>query len=242
MLLTHPVPESRIADTRTRAEALGRRDVPQSLNFELAKARVDARYTRSTPNSEFVKMTKSDNIITQQAGGYALAIRALDASNPDTAQQWLTPLLERDPRNRFYIDVQTDIYLALEQNDKALDMLKREYTRSPDDPVIILNYANAAIRSNEAELGVKLLRNYLLAEPGSLIALDLLTDAYQRTSDRAAMYETRAEALALRGGFDLAIDQLQTAQNHTQNKLTEKRLNARIDQIRAEKERLKGLL
>ncbi len=73
-------------------------------------------------------------------------------------------------------------------------MLKREYTRSPDDPVIILNYANAAIRSNEAELGVKLLRNYLLAEPGSLIALDLLTDAYQRTSDRAAMYETRAEA------------------------------------------------
>ncbi|WP_286681925.1 MULTISPECIES: M48 family metalloprotease [Idiomarina] len=242
MLLTHPVPESRIADTRTRAEALGRRDVPQSLNFELAKARVDARYTRSTPNSEFVKMTKSDNIITQQAGGYALAIRALDASNPDTAQQWLTPLLERDPRNRFYIDVQTDIYLALEQNGKALDMLKREYTRSPDDPVIILNYANAAIRSNEAELGVKLLRNYLLAEPDSLIALDLLTDAYQRTSDRAAMYETRAEALALRGGFDLAIDQLQTAQNHTQNKLTEKRLNARIDQLRAEKERLKGLL
>ena len=93
-------------------------------------------------------------------------------------------------------------------------MLKREHAK-PGRSGDYTQLRECCDCSNEAELGVKLLRNYLLAEPDSLIALDLLTDAYQRT-DRAAMYETRAEALALRGGFDLAIDQLQTAQNHTE--------------------------
>ena len=47
------------------------------------------------------------------------------------------------------------------------------------------------------------------------------------------MYETRAEALALRGNFSLAINQLHTAHNHTDNDITRKRINARIDQLRA---------
>jgi predicted Zn-dependent protease len=56
------------------------------------------------------------------------------------------------------------------------------------------------------------------------------------------MYETRAESLALRGNFRLAIDQLHTAHNHTDSDLTHKRLNARIEQMRSLEQQIKSLM
>ena len=44
MLLTHPLPESRISDARIRAQNYSPRPLPPSLQFELAKARITARY------------------------------------------------------------------------------------------------------------------------------------------------------------------------------------------------------
>lgn len=44
MLLTHPLPESRIADARQRALNYPARPLPPSLGFELTKARLKARY------------------------------------------------------------------------------------------------------------------------------------------------------------------------------------------------------
>lgn len=242
MLMTHPLPESRIADTRARAESMRSVDVPPSLSFHLAKARVDARYTRSTPNSELQQQLQSSQPITRQAARYALSIRALDRGDAEQAEQLLAPLLEAQPRQRFYLDVKTDILLAQQRYTDVLSMLESAYQQSPNEPVITMNYANAANKAGNTELAITLLRNYLLEQPNSLLALDLLVTAYEKTAARAAMYETRAEALALRGQFKLAIDQLHTAHNHTNSDLTRKRLNARIDQLRNQLERAESVM
>lgn len=242
MLMTHPLPESRIADTRARAENMQRVDVPPSLEFALAKSRVQARYTGDKTNSEFESMRTSRDPIAQQAGQYGLAIRALDNGNTDLAYELMHPLLERSPDNSFYIDVQTDILLAKEDYETVLNWLRGKYIQQPTEPVITLNFANAALKARDMSLAEKLLRDFLLKQPNHTLALDLLTEVYERSGKRAAMYETRAEALALRGNFRLAIDQLHTAHNHTDNDLTHKRLNARIDQIRSLEQQVKSLM
>lgn len=242
MLMTHPLPESRIADTRARAESMQRRNVAPSLDFHLAKARVDARYTRSSTESELQALSNSTDPFARQYGLYALAIRALDNGNAERAAEHLAPLLAQAPRNRFYLDVQTDILLQQQRYDEALDLLRDAYQRSPNEPVVTLNFANAAIEAGEISLAIDLLRHFLLENNHHILALDLLTNAYERSANRAAMYETRAEALALRGNFKLAIDQLHTANNHTNNDVTLKRLNARIDQLRAQLEQAQNLM
>ena len=242
MLMTHPLPESRIADTRARAESMQRRNVAPSLDFHLAKARVDARYTRSSTESELQALSNSTDPFARQYGLYALAIRALDDGNAERAAEHLAPLLAQAPRNRFYLDVQTDILLQQQRYDEALDLLRDAYQRSPNEPVVTLNFANAAIEAGEISLAIDLLRHFLLENNHHILALDLLTNAYERSANRAAMYETRAEALALRGNFKLAIDQLHTAHNHTNNDVTLKRLNARIDQLRAQLEQAQNLM
>ena len=242
MLLPHPLPESRIADTRARAENMRRVNVAPSLDFHLAKARVDGRYTRASTESQLLQLTRSDDPMNQRYGQYALAIRALDAGNAKQAEQYLQPLLDESPRNRFYIDVKTDILLQQQRFDDALLMLRQAYQRAPNEPVITLNFANAALQAGKVDLSIDLLRNFLLDNQHHILALDLLTAAYERSASRAAMYETRAEALALRGNFELAIDQLHTAHNHTNSDITHKRLNARIDQLRAQLEQAKNLM
>ena len=242
MLMTHPLPESRVADTRARAENMQRVDVPPSLDFALAKTRIQARYMGNTTASDFESMRSSSNSINQQAGQYGLAIRALDSGNIDVAYKLMQPLLERYPNDPFYIDVQTDILLAQEDYETVLDWLRGKYIQQPTEPVITLNFANAALKAKDTDLAEKLLRDFLLKQPKHPLALDLLTQVYERSGKRAAMYETRAEALALRGNFRLAIDQLHTAHNHTNNDLTHKRLNARIDQMRALEEQIKSLM
>jgi len=242
MLMTHPLPEARIADTRARAENMRRVDVAPSLDFHLAKARVDARYTRASTQSELLDMAQSDNPMMQRYGQYALAIRALDSGEAEKAERLLRPLLQESPRNRFYLDVQTDILLQQERFDDVLTLLREAYQRSPNEQVITLNFANAAIEAGEIGLSIDLLRHFLLQNPEHVLALDLLTAAYERSANRAAMYETRAEALALRGNFKLAIDQLHTAHNHTNSDITHKRLNARIDQLRAQLEQAQNLM
>lgn len=242
MLLTHPLPESRIADTRARAENMRRVDVPPSLEFALAKARVQARYMGDASNGDFESMRLSRSSIDQKAGQYGLAIRALDNGNPDLAQKLLKPLLDNAPDNLFYIDVQTDILLAMEDYETVLSWLRGKYIQQPTEPVITLNFANAALQAQNTALAEQLLRDFLLREPDHTLALDLLTQVYDRSGKRAAMYETRAEALALRGNFRLAVDQLHEAHNHTDNSLTHKRLNARIDQIRNLEQQVQQLM
>ncbi|MCK7458379.1 beta-barrel assembly-enhancing protease [Idiomarina aminovorans] len=242
MLMTHPLPESRIADTRARAENMRPVDVPPSLDFALAKARVQARYSSDSTKSDFESMRSSPNAINQQAGQYALAIQALDSNRIDLAHELMQPLLERSPNNAFYIDVQTDILLAQENYETVLNWLRGKYIQQPTEPVITLNFANAALRARDTALAEKLLRDFLLQNPDHTLALDLLIQAYERSGKPAALYETRAEALALRGNFKLAIDQLHTAHNHTDNDLTHKRLNARIDQIRNMEQQIQSLM
>lgn len=233
MLMTHPLPESRIADTRARAESMRRIDVKPSLEFALAKARVEARYAGNPSVSDFQDMANSSNPINQRAGTYGLAIIALDRGQYNTASEHINTLLKDEPNNPFYIDVQTDILLGQENYEYVMEWLESKYIRQPTEPVITINFANAALTSGNGKLAEKLLREFLLQNPNHPLALDLLTRVYEKSGKRAAMYETRAEALALRGNFSLAINQLHTAHNHTDNDITRKRINARIDQLRA---------
>lgn len=241
MLLTHPVSEARITDTRLRAEALPRPVNRDESRYLLAKARVQARHLKSA-HEETLRRLLNDRISpVDNANRYALAIVLLDQKRAEEAEAVLAPLLADDPMNGFYIDVQTDILLALGRHQEAIQMLERAYQREPREQVITLNFANAALQAKQADLAVALLRDYLLRDEGNVLALDLLVQAYQQQGNSPAMHETRAELYALHGGFDQAINNLHMAHKGNQSELERRRLQARIEQLMAQKRQLQDL-
>jgi predicted Zn-dependent protease len=241
ILLTHPVSEARITDTRLRAEALPRPANRDESRYLLAKARVQARHVK-TANEQSLRPLLSERLSpVDNANRYALAILLLDQRRAAEAEQILAPLLASDPMNGFYIDVQTDILLALGRQQEALQMLERAYQREPREQVITLNFANAALAAKQADLAVALLRDYLLRDESNVLALDLLVQAYQQQGNSPAMHETRAELFALHGAFDQAINNLHLAHKGNQSELERRRLQARIEQLMAQKRQLQDL-
>lgn len=243
MLLTHPLSESRIADTRVRAEQLR-----QNRNFDrdesafwLAKYRVMVRHLRNYNAEAARRDMASDNPAIANAARYGLAIALLDSDQADAAERALAPLYQQAPLNTFYLDVQTDILLAQERYEEVLSMLAFAYQRMPNEQTVTLNYANAAIKANQAKLAIELLREYIVRNQNSTLAFSLLIDAHRSLGNSSGMHEANAELMALYGQFDRAIDHLHNAHAQNDNRLEQRRIQARIEQLMATKQELESM-
>jgi predicted Zn-dependent protease len=244
MLLTHPLPESRIADARQRAHNFPIRQLAPSLQFELAKSRIQARYQGNPKNniSYFERQLDKQRYTLKAAAEYGLAISYFENKQYQLAKELLESLQKQDKHNLFYIDVLTDVYLGLKEYDKALTMLSNLALYMPNNQVISLNYSNALLSAGKYEQAVTVLQDFLLVNPNNFIAYDILTTVYRKQEKIGLMHTAKAEVLALLGGFSKAVDELQTSYNLVEEQpLLQKRIKARILQFQEQENKLKRL-
>jgi predicted Zn-dependent protease len=244
MLLTHPLPESRIADARQRAHNFPIRQLAPSLQFELAKARIQARYQGNAKDniSYFQQQLKKKVYTLRSAAEYGLAVSYFESKQYQIAEEILESLLKQDKHNLFYIDVLTDTYLALKEYDKALTMLSELALYMPNNQVISLNYSNALLESKNYDKAATVLQDFLLVNPNNFIAYDILTSVYRKQKKIGLMHIAKAEVLALLGAYDKAVDELQTSYNLVEEQpLLQKRIKARILQFQEQENKLKRL-
>jgi predicted Zn-dependent protease len=244
MLLTHPLPESRIANARLRAQSLPIVELPPSLHFELAKARIKARYEGNSEDNiiQYQSDLTKRNYKIKAAAQYGLALSYFKDKNYKKAQEILEWLNRRDQKNLFYVDALADVYIQIKSFDKAIVMLSDLNLLMPNNQVVTLNYANVLSEGEKFAQAEVLLQDFLLVKPDNFIAYDLLTTVYRKMDKTALMHATKAETLALYGRYDRAIDELQTGYNFAKGKpLIKKRINARILQFQAQEDKLKRL-
>ena len=244
MLLTHPLPESRISDARLRAQNYPRRQLPPSLSFELTKARIQARYQGEPKRNiaHFKSVLDKQQYALKDAAQYGLALAYFANEDYEQAKALLEPLLFSDARNLFYADALTDTYIALEEHEKAIGMLGKLNLLMPNNQVVALNYANALQKNKQYAQAEQVLQDFLLVKPKHFIAYDLLNEVYRKSKKTALMHTTQAEVYALLGAYPKAIDELQTAYNFADDQpLIRKRIKARILQFEDQQNKLKRL-
>lgn len=251
-LVTHPLPESRIADTRSRAEILGGRDLDPSLDFELAKARIAVRYSNTAARDVLLNMQQAErrNANNHQhkkdAARYGQALALFALERYEEADEIIQTLHAGDSLNLFYLDTLTDIWIAQQRYDEVVDLLTRAYMRRPNNQVVTLNLAYAANYASNYDLSVKILNDYLLHNREDITAYDLLHEAHQKNGNSVGVHEALAETLALRGMFEVAIEELHHAHSKTPDTrtLARQRIQGRIEQLRrlrSERERVMNL-
>ena len=234
-LLTHPLPESRVSDVRLRAEQFPMRRSPASLDFDLAKSRVIARYDNKPEDAEslFRKLMREESY-HNVALEYGLAISLLDQDKLDEAQPILDKLLKNDPKNLFYIDTKTDLFIAQKNAAEAVTFLAERNKYRPNNQVITLNYANAALEAEQYELAENILKSFLLEKPEHSLGKQLLADAYQKQDKLAAYHEANADVLSQYGAYLKAADEIQKALNFVEptELIKQQRLKALLTQYR----------
>ncbi|QOL27330.1 M48 family metallopeptidase [Thalassotalea sp. LPB0316] len=244
MLLTHPLPDSRISDARLRAQTYPRVQLPPSLPFELTKARIQARYQKNDEHNitYFQNQLDKKRYRLEEAARYGLALSYFEAKDYQQAKTNLESLYQADTHNLFYIDALSDTYIALKDFDTALAMLEKAHKFMPNNQVVSLNYANVLQEAGKLDKAEQLLKDFLIVSPENYIGYDLLTGVYRKQNDKGNMHATQAEVYALLGGYSRAVDELQTAYNYFGDKpLVQKRIKARILQFQNEENKLKRL-
>jgi predicted Zn-dependent protease len=234
-LLTHPLPESRVSDVRLRAQQFPVRLMNASLEFNLAKSRVLARYDNKPEEAEnlFRKLLR-ENTYNNTALKYGLAICLFDHKKLDDAAPILDELLKSDPKNLFYIDTHTDLLIAQKKPDEAVKYLANLNQYRPNNQVITLNYANAALEAKQYQLAENILKSFLLEKPDHNLGKQLLADAYKEQDKLAAYHEANADVLSQYGAYLKAADEVQKALNFVDSTelVKQQRLKALLTQYR----------
>ncbi|WP_159738192.1 beta-barrel assembly-enhancing protease [Vibrio atypicus] len=245
MLLTHPLPEDRITDSRARAQGYPAKRVEPSLEYNLARARVVARYTGIQAKAAmdwFNRTEKKAAPALKPAFQYGRALVHLDNNELDEASALLQPLIQNDSGNHFYIDAMSDLYLAKKQAEKAQTMLERAEKSTPNNPVITINYANVLIKQEKNEEAVRVLQRYTHDYPNDVNGWHLLSEASIHLGNSDEDLAARAEILALKANWNKAIQYYtQASQIAELGSLKQARYDARIDQLMIQRERFLAL-
>jgi predicted Zn-dependent protease len=245
MLLTHPLPEDRITDSRSRAQSYPARRVDPSLDYHLARSRIVARYTgidAKAAQDWFDRTEKKAAANLKVAFQYGKALVYLDNNQLDEAAQILNKLIQQQPDNLFYIDAMSDLHIAQDGAAQAQTMLEQALKSSPGNPVITINYANSLIKQDKNEDAIRVLQRYTHDNPNDVNGWHLLSEANINLGNSDEDLAARAEILALKANWNKAIQYYtQASQLAELGSLKQARYDARIDQLMVERDRFFAL-
>ena len=243
-LMTHPFPENRVADAQLRAQQFPSQAHPVSIDFQFAKARIQVRYGNLSAIQSVDKYKfelERPDFNHKDALRYGLALAYLQAEQADDANKTIAPLLAKYPRNLFVLDAITDIEMALNHQQAAIQRLQGFYQYMPENQVIALNYANVLLKQSQHDQAIDILKQYRITAPEDMTALGLLQDAYSKAGLIGQQYSTRADSLALMGRYEQAIAMLERASRSISPKqrIEQTKIEAKKNQFRKELQRLK---
>ncbi|ACX88924.1 M48 family metallopeptidase [Pectobacterium parmentieri] len=241
MLLTHPLPESRLSDARNRANQMRSTPVQSSQDFLFAKMRTFGMYgAPDRPlNDDLLVQWEKGNVREQLAAKYGRAIQLYQAKKYDEARNVLQPLLSSTPDNPWFLDMMTDIDLGQNRATQAIARLQN-VSGMQANPVLQLNLANAYVEGKQPAAAGKILYRYTYAHPDDPNGWDLLAQAAAAQGQRAEELAARAESLALNGQLDQSIRLLSNASSLVKlGSLEQARYDARIDQFRQLQQRFR---
>jgi len=245
MLLTHPLPEDRITDSRERAQHYPPMRLQPSLDYHLARSRIVARYAGIDNEAAldwFKRAEKKESATLAPAFQYGRALVYLDSKQFDKSEAILSKLVAQDPTNNFYLDAMADLDIALNQAAKAQTLLEKALKQKPNNPTLTINYANSLLKQDKLSDAIRVLQRYTHDNPNDTNGWHLLSEANIGIGNSQEDLAARAELLALKANWNKAIQYYtQASQLAELGSLEQARYDARIDQLMVQRDRFLSL-
>ena len=245
MLLTHPLPEERITDSRLRAQNYSPIKLGPSIEYHLAKARVVARYAGIDSEASldwYERRLKKAPPALIPTLKYGQALVYLDSKQLDKAESILVKLLKQDATNNFYLDALSDLFLYQKKPGKALLMLEKALQKKPNNPALSINYANALVENQQYQQAVTILQHYTHNNPEDVNGWDLLAKANAELAVEDEELAARGEIFALKANWNEALKSYTQASELAKlGSLKQARYDARIDELLVQRERFMSL-
>ena len=215
-LLTHPVTESRIADALNRAAQLPSGGIVNSLRYQMIRTRVqvisiDDNNVAYQRFQDALDASEHNDSYSTDANRYGLALSALRSDRFEPARQQLQLLMEKYPNDLIIRLLQTELWLAEQQPQKAVTELEQLLALYPNNHPITMMLAKALHQQNHQQRVVELLEEHSRTMPDDIELWYQLAEAYGLTNDIKGVHLARAEYFLLKGAVPRAKKHLDLA-------------------------------
>ena len=217
-LRTHPITSERVADIGNRVQKYPYRLIPDSLNFQLVRAKLIGRQRTAADAvayfSDALGAQKHGNPVVQRYGLVTALLRNNEAGRAAEELATLRKQAQADPAGKHnpMLETLTGQVKRTEKNDAAALAFYRNAVQTfPQHRALIYDYADLLLNSNQAETAVKLLTEQLVRHPSDTTLYDLQARSYAMLDKHFEQHQALAYGYAWRGNLYAAIEQLELA-------------------------------
>lgn len=257
-LRTHPITYERIADIQNRISEMPYRQVPDSLDFLLVRAKLRALQGRPHDAvSQFrtrLKEKRYNNELVERFGYIHALLRDKKNKQADSELMHLYQLLQGnstataladhtlgktirvEPRNVIggaMIELlAANVKLANGKTEEAFSAYKNALKIYPQYRALIHGYAQALIHNKQIGTALEFINKQLPLNPNDHKLHGLQAQCYELLGDKMLEHRAQAEVYYLKGHYKAAADQLKSAlQNDNGNFYQLSSIEARLKQM-----------
>jgi len=211
-LITHPLTESRVSDSKLRAQQYTRKQEPISLNYQLTRTRIEIAHSNNLNNLIQRYQTALDNhSAVPQIERYGIAQTQLKLNNFEKAKEGFAQLLKETPNQLHYIVGLAEANAGLSDFEPAIRTLEKELKRSPGDHVLSVKLAEIYMAAGQYKNGQSLLIKHTETRPKDEYVWYLLAETHGLAGDIFNVHTSRSEYFALNGLYKKSARHLRQA-------------------------------
>ncbi len=211
-LRTHPLTHERIADIQNRAQDLPYRQVPDTLEFHLMRAKLKAEFDSPRDVVTFYRDNLAERRFLSEAGSrYGLVVGLMRSKDHAGARRELATLRAQVKGNANIEALACRTHIAAGEQDAAFACYREALRQHPAHRALVYDYADALLIARQPDAALKVVepRMQTHAEDHRLYLLQ--SRAYALQNKRFAHHRAQGEAYARMGNLSGAVEQLQIA-------------------------------
>lgn len=234
-LRTHPLTTERIADMENRIQSRPYRQVADSVDFLLVRAKLKAE--EGAPQDavvDFDTQLKERKFTSEVAVRYGLAEAQLRDKNIQAAEVQVGELRRLKAASPLVETLAADVRAKQDDPAGAVRILQAAATRYPQERAIAYALVENLLADHQADQALKVTVADLQSYTTDARMHGLQAQTYALLGNRLQQHRAQAEAYALKGLLPAAVEQLQLAQKATDGNFYEhSQVDARLRELMA---------
>jgi len=211
-LRTHPLTFERIADVQNRVENLPYRQIPDSIEFQLIRAKIRAQLEQPREALTFFEASLAQRkFLSEAASRYGLTASLVRTGDYVRARKELTALRGIAPQSPIVENLRCGLLVAAGERDEALACYREVLRRYPGNRALTYDFVEALLQGGQPDAALKVVEIGLRSNPEDYRLYLLQSRGNAMLNRRFAQHRAQGEAYARLGNLSAAVEQLQIA-------------------------------
>ena len=212
-LRTHPVSSSRISDTRGRAEQYPYKQFPDSIGYQLIKAklRVVTSVDKKIALAHFKALEHQGTKQQQAIARYGIGLIYQHNHKFDEAEKIFKQLRKQYPNQPQYTYAIAKLALTAQKFEKAVSLFEKAVSYFPSNNAIKMEYIASLLKIKKAEKAQQILQTLNYQVQKKAVYFELLAQIHAMLKQPAESHRYLAEYYYASGHTDVAILQIELA-------------------------------